>query len=175
MKNEISLELLNEQHANAIFELTIRNKNHLKQWLPWVETVRSIDDTLSFINGSVDRYKARGVPSFAIVYFEKVCGIVGFNEISKSNRFGTIGYWLATDYLGKGIMTHAVNEVIKIGFQDLGLNRVEIRCAEGNIKSRAIAARLGFAYEGTLRQSEWLYEKFVDLAVYSKLASEHFA
>jgi ribosomal-protein-serine acetyltransferase len=52
------------------------------------------------------------------------------------------------------------------------MNRLYLRCAVGNIRSRKIALALGFSFEGTQRQAEWLYDHFVDLEMYSLLASE---
>lgn len=80
---------------------------------------------------------------------------------------------MAQNYTGNGIITEAVKELLKIGFGEFNLNKIEIRCAEGNVKSRAIPERLGFTYEATLRQCEWLYSKYVNHAIYSILASEH--
>jgi len=70
-------------------------------------------------------------------------------------------------------VTEAVKELLNIGFGELRLNKIEIRCAEKNSKSRAIPERLGFTYEATLRQRELLYTKYVDHVVYSMLASEY--
>lgn len=55
----------------------------------------------------------------------------------------------------------------------IGLNKIEIHCAVNNKKSRAIPERLGFRYEATLREQEWLYTHYVDHAIYSMLASEY--
>ena len=52
------------------------------------------------------------------------------------------------------------------------LNRIEIRCASGNHRSRAIPVRLGLREEGLLRDAEWLYDHFVDHVVYAALAKE---
>lgn len=63
--------------------------------------------------------------------------------------------------------------LLEYGFVDNCLNKIEIRCAEENHKSRAVPERLGFTYEATLRQCEWLYDRYVDHAVYTMLASEY--
>ncbi len=69
-------------------------------------------------------------------------------------------------------MTRACRALVDYAFAKLQLNRVEIRCATGNLRSQAIPERLGFTREGTLREGEWLYDHFVDLIVYSMLARE---
>ncbi|MBD3643181.1 GNAT family protein, partial [Alcanivorax sp.] len=63
--------------------------------------------------------------------------------------------------------------LLKMGFDDFDLNKIEIRCAVDNHRSRAIAERLGFTHEATLSQSEWLYTGYVDQALYSLLATEY--
>jgi len=69
-------------------------------------------------------------------------------------------------------MTKACESFIDYAFNDFKLNRVEIRCAENNFKSRAIPQRLGFTKEGLIRDSEWLYDHYVDHIVYGMLAIE---
>lgn len=69
-------------------------------------------------------------------------------------------------------MTKACIAFINHAFSELQLNRVEIRCAVGNTKSRAIPERLGFTNEGTIRDGEWLYDHFVNHIVYGILAME---
>jgi ribosomal-protein-serine acetyltransferase len=80
-----------------------------------------------------------------------------------------MGYWLDAAHQGKGIMTAACREMIKHAFQELDLHRVVIACATENLRSRAIPERLGFKLEGVARQSEWLYDHFVDHAIYALL------
>ena len=55
----------------------------------------------------------------------------------------------------------------------MGLHRVEIRCAIDNHRSRAVPHRLGFRLEGQMREAEWLYNHWVDHAVYAGLATDH--
>lgn len=57
-------------------------------------------------------------------------------------------------------------------FSKLNLNRIEIRCAETNTKSRAIPGRLGFTQEGKLRQMGYTRAGLVDYVIYGLLADE---
>src|SRR5690606_10610603 len=115
--------------------------------------------------------EGRGV-RMAIEIDRALAGVVGIEAVHRSNRRAAIGYWLDGAHEGRGWMTRAGRAMCDYGFGELGLNRLEIRAATGNRRSRAVPERLGFVYEGIWRQSEWLYDRFVDLAVYGMLASE---
>jgi ribosomal-protein-serine acetyltransferase len=97
--------------------------------------------------------------------------VVGLHFIDWPNRRTSLGYWLGASYQGRGLITKSCGVLLDHLFTELGLNRVEIACAVGNTKSRAIPERLGFVQEGVLRQQEWLYDHFVDHAVYAMLAA----
>ena len=56
--------------------------------------------------------------------------------------------------------------MISYAFEELLLNRIEIKCANKNDKSKAIPIKLGFKKEGIIRDAEWLYDHFVDHIVY---------
>jgi len=69
-------------------------------------------------------------------------------------------------------MTISRKAVIDYGFEVLALNRMVINCASENSRSRAISERLGFTHEGTCRDAEWLYDRFVNHEVYVQLYSD---
>ncbi|HQX42799.1 MAG TPA: GNAT family protein, partial [Niabella sp.] len=110
--------------------------------------------------------------SFNIFERDRIIGRVGLHYIQKPNQTANIGYWLVANQQGKGIVTKAVKRVMKIGFEDLSLNRLEIKAAVQNIRSRAIPERLGFRLEGILRQAEVVQDAFYDQALYSFLKDE---
>ena len=89
-----------------------------------------------------------------------------------ANRSTSIGYWLGERYRGSGVMTKSCKAFVEYAFRELNINRVEIRCAEKNLRSRAIPERLGFVNEGMIREAEWLYDHYVDHVVYGILARE---
>jgi ribosomal-protein-serine acetyltransferase len=108
----------------------------------------------------------------AIVEDETIIGTIGFHRIDWPNRVTSIGYWLAVDAQGKGTMTEAVRALVDWAFRGWDLNRVEIRAAVDNARSRAIPVRLGFAREGVAREVERVGGRVLDHVVYSVLASE---
>ena len=171
---DVSLRLFNVSDAEELFTLTMSSKEYLKEWLGWLDYTKTVEDTNEFIKGTLNgMVEIGGYPkSTAIIYKGQIAGTIGFNEVSAANKIGFIGYWLGEEFQGKGIMTKVCKEFIDYGFSELRLNRIEIRAAAENSKSRAIPERLGFTMEGKIRQAEWLYDHFVDHIVYGMLAEE---
>lgn len=160
------LRLMQLHHAEELYHLTVANRKHLREWLPWVEDVRSTEDTKAFIRSALRHYVDNGSWNCGIWYHGQLAGVVSFHPIDWTNRSTSLGYWLGQSFEGKGLMTRAVRVAVNHAFRDLKLNRVEIRCAAGNDRSCAIPERLGFKKEGVLEQSQWLYTKYVDLIIY---------
>jgi len=81
-----------------------------------------------------------------------------------------IGYWLHSQFSGKGYMTEAVEGIMGFAFNELKANRVEIRCDSKNIRSRAIPEKLGFRLEGILENNQLSVDEteLRDTCVYAK-------
>jgi ribosomal-protein-serine acetyltransferase len=88
------------------------------------------------------------------------------------NKATYLEYWLGASYQGKGIMTASCRAVIDYAFGTVDLHRLTIRCAAENRRSRRIPERLGFTFEGITRHGEWLYDHFVDHAVYGLIKGD---
>lgn len=170
--DNLKLELLNEAHAGELFALTDKNRKYLKKWLPWVDGTQTVKDTLSFITGSKKQFRKNQSLQFAIKYENKLCGMIGLVLIDNMNRKAEIGYWLASKYTGKGIMTKASKSLIKHCFDKLKLNRIFIRCAPGNGRSIGIPERLNFTKEGMLRHDTVLNGRFEDSIIFSLLKDD---
>lgn len=168
----IHITHLAPQHAQALYELTNKNRSHLKQWLGWLDLVKTLEDTETFIETAIYQHNNNQASTFAVFYKQELVGVAGFNQLDHVNRLGTIGYWLCQSYNGKGIVTKVVNQILNYGFEEHNLHKIEIRCAIENLKSKAVIERLGLTYEAKLRECEWLYDKFVDHSVYSILRKE---
>jgi ribosomal-protein-serine acetyltransferase len=167
--NEISISLTVPKFSEAIYSLTDRNREFLREWLPWLDGIKSKSDTSKFIEHQLHRFAKGEALHVTIFYEDAVAGVAGYNTIDQANKIGYIGYWLGEEYNGKGIMTAAVRDLISVGEEFYSLQKVDIRCATYNKRSRAIPERLGFTHEGTLLRAEKVYDKWYNHEVYGYL------
>ena len=168
---DIKLSLSIPQYAEELFQLTNNNRDFLKQWLPWLDNVRESSDTREFIELQLLKFQQGKALPVTIFYQDRIAGVLGY-LIDRANNIGYIGYWLGQEYNGKGIMTKSVRELIEIGHMYYSLDRIEIRCAVENTRSRAIPERLGFKNEGTIRHAAKVDDRYQDHVVYGLLKSD---
>lgn len=168
----IKIELINENHSQPIFDIVDKNRNHLREWLPFVDRMQTIEFAENFVKGTMQRNKEGNEFAFVIIENDKVIGRIGVYKIDGQNKIGEIGYWLAENFQGKGIITKSCKALIDFCFSDLQLNRIEIKCGTENFKSKTIPEKLNFTREGVIREGELLYDKFIDLNLYSLLKTD---
>lgn len=159
--------------TDAIWKTIDSQREHLGRWLPFVEMTTERAFTECYVTAAVDGAARNLEPQFAIRVDGVFAGLIGFRSTDRFNRRTEIGYWISKDFEGRGIMTRAVIALLNLAFSDLGMNRVQIRCATGNERSRRIPIRLGFRLEGVERDGELLSGgQFTDLEVYALLARD---
>jgi ribosomal-protein-serine acetyltransferase len=163
------LRLLEERHAAELCALTRQNWDYFRVWMPGFTDEYTLAASREFIHQCLERFIAgREIPA-GIWDAGALVGIIALRSIDLNNRNATIGYYLAASHQGRGLVTRACRILLDYAFGELQLNRVDILCAPGNTRSRAIPERLGFTQEGTLREVQWLYDHYVDLVVYAML------
>ena len=168
----ISLEFLEEIHAESLLNLVNANRSYLREWLPWVDHMQTVANFAYYINDTKKRATDKTDFGYAIIIDKNIVGRIGLHHINYPNRIAEIGYWLADGFQGKGIIFKSCKAIINHCFNELGLNRIEIKCGIGNDKSRAIPEKLQFKQEGILREAELLNGKFIDLYLYAMLKHE---
>ena len=165
----IRLEKLKLSMAQVIFDTIKRDHNYLKTWLPFVEFTQKVEDTQLFIQSVVDSNEFTQKAIYSIWVKEEFAGLIGFNEIDWTNKKTELGYWLAENMQGKGVITQCARKLISYAFKKLKLNRIQIKVAVGNERSAAIPKRMGFKFEGIEREGELIENHFHDLEIYSLL------
>lgn len=172
ISDKLYLKIFNKKDAQELHELIELNKDYLKKWLNWVDEMEDIENVKEFIKKTRQGFAAEENITAGIWYKEELVGVIGYNSIDWKNKKANLGYWLDKQHQGEGIITAACKELVDNAFNNFNLNKVEISCAEGNVKSRAVPERLGFTQEGVIRDAEWLYDKFVNHIQYGMLAEE---
>jgi ribosomal-protein-serine acetyltransferase len=171
LSDDCHLRVLEESDAEELYGVVERNRAFLAEWLPWPAR-QTLEGTLEFIKKTRHQLEENDGFQTAIVLDGRIVGSVGFVGIRWEARATSIGYWLAEEQQGRGLMTRAVGALTDHAFDELDLNRVEIQVASDNRRSRAIPERLGFREEGLLRDYERVGDRYLDIVVYGLLARE---
>ena len=172
LSHDLELRLLERRHAPLLFALTLENRDHLRTFLPWVPKMTLLEQTESFIDTSLQQFARHDGFQTGIFLRGELVGMVGLNYIRWDTERTEIGYWLSEHAQGQGVMTRTVAALVSYCFDELKLGRVEIRCAEENLRSRSVPERLGFTQEGILRRVEKLESGLSNSVVYGLLKDE---
>ena len=159
-------------HAPLLAALVHQDNAHLKAYLPKVATLSSFEAARAHLERAEGLALAGEIFEWHLFVNDTLCGSVRLRDIDHDHRKASVGYFLGSQFTGKGIVTDALQSVLAWGFGPLGLNRIELRCATSNAPSIGVAERLGFVREGLRRQDECLNGVFVDHYVYGLLKAE---
>jgi [ribosomal protein S5]-alanine N-acetyltransferase len=93
-------------------------------------------------------------------------------RIDDQHKHAELGYWLGVPYWGQGYATEAAREILRYGFEDLGLHRIFASHFKHNPASGRILLKLGMRHEGRQRQHLRKWDQFVDSEFYGMLRQE---
>jgi ribosomal-protein-serine acetyltransferase len=165
------LRLLDDSDAPGLHALIEANRGHLARWFAWAAAQTS-EDTRGFIRGAKQQVARNDGFQAGILREGELVGVAGYHAVDWRRRSTSIGYWLGERFQGEGTMTESVRLLVDHALSVWSLNRVEIRAAAENRRSRQIPERLGFREEGTLREAERVGDRALDSVVYSTLARD---
>lgn len=140
------------------------------------ETHRTPDDTVGFVRDfALPRY-ADGIPEPLGIAWKHapdwVIGCTGGRPTPTSDGAYEIGYWIAVPEWGKGVATEAVGGLIRFLFADTSTHRLQACTYPANAASERVLTKLGFRYEGTLRQVVFRRGRHHDTKLFSLLRSD---
>lgn len=170
--SEIVLKEIELSDAEDIFKLIDSDRENLRIWLSFIDSTKEIADTEDFIRSILFLPKDIRDLVTVIIYKGQKIGLIGFKLTDFVNKKTEIGYWISKEFENKGIVTKSVVKMIDYAFNNLELNRIQIKCGIGNEKSLKIPKKLNFKFEGIERSAELLNGKFIDAEVYSILKDE---
>ena len=111
--------------------------------------------------------------AFAITVDNMVIGSIGiFRQGNIHRQTAELGYYIAEEYWGKGIMTEAVKQICEYVFAKSDIIRIYAEPFANNIASCRVLEKVGFQYEGTLRSNAVKNGRVIDMEMYSLLKAE---
>jgi len=154
------------EDAPEIFAVIDQNRAYLREWLLWVDETTSVEDVEAVTQQAIETAEQGTSYNLGIFLDGRFVGNIGIHNVNRRSDSAQIGYWLAPQWQGRGIMTDCVRALTTYCFEALGLNSVHISCADRNIKSRAVPERLSFVQEGVLQECMRYYGVFYDEVIY---------
>jgi RimJ/RimL family protein N-acetyltransferase len=152
------------------------SREHLLPYMSWAkEEPRPVEEHVALLRRfrgmfDLDQDRFYGVFNAAE---QRVLGEVGM--LTRSGRGALeLAYWIRADVAGQGFATEMAGAATRVCFEVQGLRRVDIQVDVGNDRSAAVARRLGFQLEGTLRQRQGPHDEHpVDVESFSLLEREY--
>lgn len=172
LDDDIELRPFASRYAEELFALIEDNRDYLAHWFPWADKTKTSGDLAGFIKAGRQQLADENGFQAGIWLHGTLVGSVGLHYINGWAKATEVGYWLAQDKQGQGVMTRVLAGLCTLCFEDYDLNRIEIRCAENNRKSRAVPKRLGFKQEGVIRHMAYTKDGWVDFVIYGMLATD---
>lgn len=170
--DNLLLRSFHPKDADELFALVDKSREHLRPWLPWVDMTTKPEHSLQYIQQSIVHQKNQEGIALGIIQKGKIIGAAGMHNWDHHLKKAQLGYWIAKDYEGRGILTECLKRFIDFLFVKVGLNKVEIHFMVSNQRSAAIAERLGCKVEGIIRQNYIHNGVYHDLVVTGLLKQE---
>jgi [ribosomal protein S5]-alanine N-acetyltransferase len=126
-----------------------------------------------WISGHYSAFERDEGVQFAVVLRRQgeLCGACGL-LINARDANAELGYWIGVPYWGQGYATEAAREVVRYGFEELGLHRIYAAHLGRNPASGRVLRKIGMSYEGTRREHHRKWGDYEDRVEYGLLARE---
>nr|WP_246596165.1 GNAT family N-acetyltransferase [Bacillus alkalicola] len=159
--------------GKVVYEAMIASMKELKPWMPFAQKEQTEEEVEQNIREAHAKFLTR--EDLRLLVFHKETGDYiassGLHRIDWDVPKFEIGYWIDTRQSGKGYITEAAGRIAEFAFEELKARRVEICCDEKNIKSRAVAERLGFTLDVILEHDDVSVDgnELRNTCIYSKI------
>ena len=158
--------------ANEVFQYFSRNE--VTKYYD-LDTFKHINEATKLIESWQKRFvKNEGIRwGIATKDSNKIIGSCGYHNWEKDHYKAEVGFEVTPEHWQQGVMTEVLQHIIKYGFEEMGLFRIEALYDPENEASKRTLEKGRFTYEGTLRKSSFEKGKFCDAAICSILKDEY--
>jgi len=161
--------------APALMAAKNASKEHLLPWMPWAQhEPTDLDANLALIRAWRAQFDTDKDYVYGIFDREDstVLGGTGLHE-RVGLKAREIGYWVRVEAVNRGIATETAAALTKVGFEILGLDRMEIHCDVRNTRSAAVPRKLGYVHDANLRRRSITVGALADSMIWTMFSDEY--
>ena len=151
------------------------NNDDVTKYLTW-SSHKDINVTKNVLEQWIQNYSKKDFYNWAIVLKEinEPIGSIGVVKQDDDIKMVHIGYCIGKNWWNKGIVSEALNILIKFFFEKVGVNRIESRHDPNNPNSGKVMVKCGMKYEGHMKQADKNNQGIVDTLYYGIIAEDYF-
>jgi RimJ/RimL family protein N-acetyltransferase len=168
----VSLRALEPWQAPEFLAHVDAIRDHLRPWIPFASRVNDVDAARDLLQRFADWQAADTARIYGLWVDGTLAGGTLFRTFDVPSGVCEVGVWLGPSYEGRGLISRTVRLMIDWAVRERGMARVEWRTDPRNVRSAAVAQRLGFTREGVLRSSFALGDERFDTEVWAILAAD---
>lgn len=170
----LRLRVCRGDDVDAVFDAETESVEELRRWFWWCHPEHSRQRCAAWADSRAAAWQAGEEYSFLVMEAatETILGCVWLNAIDRTAMRGSLGYWIRTSCVGRGIASEAARLVVQWALAELKLQRIEIVTDLENRGSQRVAEKLGAMREGIARRRLRVNGQSRDAVVYSVLPGE---
>ena len=171
---DVQLRIATLDDAAGLADAYIRSWDHLKPWEPdRPETWFTPAGQREKLTASLAKYKDGRTVPWVLTEGDRIVGAITLNDVVPGPfRSASLGYWLAIDAVGRGLVTRAVETVAEIADTELKLHRIEASTLTNNVASQRVLQRTGFAQIGTAPTYLHIAGAWQDCNLYQRILND---
>jgi RimJ/RimL family protein N-acetyltransferase len=168
VREDVAIRPYRADDAAALFEAARESHADVFPWLEWCHAGYTLLEAEQWSATRAQLFRDGIEYNFvAVDAAGRFLGGCGLNQINPLHRFANLGYWVRSSAAGTGIAPAAVARLAAFAFASTELQRLEIVCALGNLRSQRAAEKSGALREGTLRRRLSVHGRWHDAVMYS--------
>ena len=167
----VTVRAYRKDDIERLFEAVSRSILEIARYETWCHPGYTCEEAASYVNWWRRAWEEEQAYYFAVeeTATGAFLGSCGLSALLRAHRRAGLGYWIRSDRTGQGFATDAARIVMQLGFEDLGLKRIQVECAIDNIASRRVAEKLGCIQEGVLHSRLILPVGATDTVMYARI------
>jgi ribosomal-protein-serine acetyltransferase len=162
------------EHVDRLFAAVSESIAELSRYETWCHPGYTRDEAAEYVDWWRKAWAEQKAYYFVVEDRRtgEFLGSCGLSDLSLEHERAGLGFWIRSGCTGRGFATDASRVVMRLGFEDLGLGRIEVEVAVDNAASRRVAEKLGCRLEGVLRRRLVLPTGPSDTAMYTLLRTD---